>query len=201
MASKLYDCDWVKYAESFVFLTLTETFIDNDFDLSGVFHDFIKFVCPAVKLSYHGRRSGGLLVVVKKQLAKFAERISVDCDNVIVLKLSGALLGTEENCLFLSTYVPPCGSRFYESAESNCHIAEVEQCICELLERFGDVNLICNGDFNARTATYQVNQALAQNCGFQDDVTDTTVIWENSRISQDSNINDFGTRRMDRSFL
>ena len=97
--------------------------------------------------------------MVKKQLAKFIE--SVDCDNVVVLKLSGALLGTEEDCLFLSTYVPPCGSRFYESAESKCHIAEVEQCICELLERFGDVNLICNGDFNARTATYQVNQAFA----------------------------------------
>ena len=66
MASKLYDCDWVKYVELFDFVTLTETFIDNDFDLSGVFHDFIKFVCPAVKLSYHGRRSGGLLVMVKK---------------------------------------------------------------------------------------------------------------------------------------
>ena len=106
MASKLYDCDWVKYVELFDFVTLTETFIDNDFDLSGVFHDSIKFVCPAVKLSYHGRRSGGLLVMVKKQLAKFTERISVDCDNVIVLKLSGALLGTEEDCFCLRTCRP-----------------------------------------------------------------------------------------------
>ena len=73
-------------------------------------YNIIKFVCPAVKLSYHGRRSGSLLVMAKKQLAKFVERISVDCDNVIVLKLSGSLLGTEEDCLFLSTYVPPCGS-------------------------------------------------------------------------------------------
>jgi len=54
-------------------VTLTETFIDNDFDPSCVFHDFVKFVCLAVKLSYHGRRSGGLLVMVKKQLAKFLE--------------------------------------------------------------------------------------------------------------------------------
>ena len=96
MASKLYDCDWVKYVE--LFLTLTETFIDNDFDLSGVFHNFIKFVCPAVKLSYHGRRSGGLLVMVKKQLAKFTERISVDCDNVIVGPYS-ALKKTDCFCL------------------------------------------------------------------------------------------------------
>ena len=41
----------------------------------------------------------------------FIERISMDCDNVIVLKLSGALLGTEEDSV-LSTYVPPCSSRF-----------------------------------------------------------------------------------------
>ena len=121
----------------------------------------------------------------------------MNCDSVIVLKLSGALLGTEGDCLFWSTYVPPCGSRFYESAESNCLIAEAEQCICELLERFGDVKLICNGHFNARTATYQVNQAFAQNCGFEDDVTDTTVIWENSRISQDSNINDFDRKLLE----
>ena len=88
-------------------MTLTETFIDSDFDLSGVFHDFIKFVCPAVKLSYHGRRSGGLLVMVKKQLAKLTERISVDYDNVIVLKLSGALLGTEEDRFCLQATCRP----------------------------------------------------------------------------------------------
>ena len=59
------------------------------------------------------------------------------------------------------------------------------------------MNLICNGDFNARTATYQVNQAFAQNCGFENDVTDKKVIWENSRISQDSNINDFGRKLLE----
>ena len=75
VASKLYDCDWVKYVELFDFVTLTETFMDNDFDLSGVFHDFIKFVCPAVKLSYHGRRSGGLLVMEKKQLDSWKESV------------------------------------------------------------------------------------------------------------------------------
>ena len=56
------------------------------------------------------------------------------------------------------------------------------------------MNHICNGNFNARTATYQVNQAFAQNCEFEDDVTDTSVILENSRISQDSDINDFGRK-------
>ena len=57
IASKLSDCDWVKYVEQFNFVTLAETFGDNTFDMSVVvFCDYVKFVCPAVKLSYQGRR-------------------------------------------------------------------------------------------------------------------------------------------------
>ena len=106
VASKLYDCYWVKYVELFDFVTLTETFMDNDFDLSGVFHDFIKFVCPAV-MTVLSREAFWRFAGDGEETARFMERVSVDCDSVIVLKLSGALLGTEEDCLFLSTYVPP----------------------------------------------------------------------------------------------
>ena len=92
----------------------------------------------------------------------------MDCDSVIVLKLSGTLLGTEDR-LYLSTYVPPSGSRFHDSADSNGHIVEIERCLCDLLDKFGDINIICNGDFNARMANYQVNQAFVQN--YDSDVT------------------------------
>ena len=81
-------------------------------------------------------------MMVKKHTSKSVERISVQCDNVIVLMLSRTLLGT------------PSGSPFYDSADSNCHTAEVEKYICDLLEELGDVNIICIGDFNARTANY-----------------------------------------------
>ena len=47
------------------------------------------------------------MVMVKKHISKFVERISVQCDNVIVLKLSRTLFGTEDDSLYLSTYVPP----------------------------------------------------------------------------------------------
>ena len=80
IASKLSDCDWVKYVEQFNFVTLAETFADNTFDMSVVvvvFCDYVKFVCPAVKLSYQGRRSGGVIVMVKKHISKFVERIIV----------------------------------------------------------------------------------------------------------------------------
>ena len=41
IASKLSDCDWVKYIEQFDFVTLVETFVDNTFDMSGVFFSVI----------------------------------------------------------------------------------------------------------------------------------------------------------------
>ena len=38
-----------------------------------------------------------------------------------------------------------------------CHITDLDTCINELLEQDGDLNIICNGDVNARTANYQIN--------------------------------------------
>ena len=133
--------------------------------------------------------------MVKKHISKFVERISVQCDNMIVLKLSRTLFGTEDDCLYLSTYVPPSGSPFYDSADSNCHTAEVEKYICDLLEELGDVNIICNGDFNARTANYQVNRDFVQN--YENDMADKIEMLECSRISEDSQINDFGKRLLE----
>ena len=90
---------------------------------------------------------------------------------------------------------PPSGSPFYDSADSNCHMQEVEKCICDLLEEFGDVNIICNGDFNARTANYQVNQDFVKN--YENDVADKIEMLECSRISQDSQLNAFGKRLLE----
>ena len=45
IASKLSDCDWVKYVEQSDFVTLVETFVDNTFDMSVFFDDYVKFVC------------------------------------------------------------------------------------------------------------------------------------------------------------
>ena len=78
----------------------------------------------------------------------------MECDCVIVLKLSGTLLGTEEGCLYLLTNVPPSGGRFYDSADSNCHTVKVERRLCDLLDKFGDINIIRNDDSKARTANY-----------------------------------------------
>ena len=65
------DHDWLEYTKSFDFVALIETFVVEHFDLLSVFCNYAKFVCPALKISYNGRRSGGVIVLVKKNVSKF----------------------------------------------------------------------------------------------------------------------------------
>ena len=62
-------------------MTFTETFVDNNFEKSGTFYDYVKFVCPPVKLSYHGRCSGGLPFGEKHLIGKAVDRITVGSDS------------------------------------------------------------------------------------------------------------------------
>ena len=54
-------------------------------------------------------------------------------------------------------------------------------CVCDLLKEFGDANIICNGDFNARTANYQVNQDFVQN--YENYMADRDV-WVQSNLAR-----------------
>ena len=64
--------------------------------------------------------------------------------------------------MYIATYIPPPGSPFYDLSQTACHITEFDTCINELLEQDGDLHIICNGDFNARSANYRLTQNLAK---------------------------------------
>ena len=93
--------DWLEYIESFDFVALIETFVDEHFDLSSVLCNYVKFVCPALTISYHGRRSGGVIVLVKKNVSMFVEEIRLDVKNIIILKLSKERLGSEQEVMYI----------------------------------------------------------------------------------------------------
>ena len=111
--------------KKFDFITLVETFLDNHDDesvgLANIFPDHEIYSCPAIKLSAKGRRSGGVLVLVRESLSRFVKEITVPCDNLVVLLLSKSLSGEEHDTLFLSLYCQPIGSPFYHTHESDCH--------------------------------------------------------------------------------
>ena len=75
----------------FDFVCLLETFVE---DLkTNVFYNFIHFVSPAVKLSRAGRRSGGVLLLIKKALADYVQEVALGVENIITMKLSRRLFG------------------------------------------------------------------------------------------------------------
>ena len=66
--SKLDDSDFISYISSFDFICMVETFVDHF--QSSLFPEHTDFCSPALKLSDHGRRSGGFVTLIKKKKKK-----------------------------------------------------------------------------------------------------------------------------------
>ena len=122
----------MRYIQNFDIICLIETFIDATFDLLNQFGDYLKYITPAVKLSYMGRRSGGLLLLIRKQLEPFVERISLPYDHIVGAKLSKELIKSNGDVILIGAYVPPKGSPFYRKMDSNCHISVLENCLLDI---------------------------------------------------------------------
>ena len=103
---KLDNVAFVSYITSFDLVCLTVTYAASEFE-SNLFKDFCVFVAKAKKLSYHGRYSGGGIVRVRKDFVPFKERIYLDVDNIVVLKIKKVLLETDKDVMFISAYLPP----------------------------------------------------------------------------------------------
>ena len=105
IVSKLKDTSFVSFISCYDFVCLVETFVDTF--TSTLFPSFTSFVTPAKKLSHHGRRSGGVIVLVRNELMRIVKQIEVDYDNVIILEVSKELLGTDANVFVVNTYLNP----------------------------------------------------------------------------------------------
>ena len=186
------DTDFKGYVENFDIVCLSETFIDNTFDLTQHFPKHDKYISPALKLSIQGRKSGRVLVLVNKQLTDVVERIDIGLDHTVVLKMPKTLFNTPHDVIVLCTYVPQLGSPYYNNATYKSHIENIDTCILQLLEKYNDFHLILMGDFNARTANHQAyvddEQCYLSPFDLHQAQTDTDC----SRKSKDKQLNDFG---------
>ena len=79
-----------------------------------------------------GRRSGGLLLLIRKQLEPFVERITLPYDYIVGVKLSKELIKSNGDVILIGAYVPPKGSPFYRNMDSNCHISVLENCLLDI---------------------------------------------------------------------
>ena len=91
---------------AFCKLCLTETYVASEFE-SNLFKDLGVFVAKAKKLSYQERYSWDVIVLVRKDFAPFVERLYLDMDNIVVLRIKKVLLGTDKDVMFISANLPP----------------------------------------------------------------------------------------------
>ena len=184
LLSKLDDPEFIPYLQSFSFVCLTETFVEY-FDDFGRFSDFDIFVSPAQKLSHRGRRSGGVVCLLRTSHKRFVKPINCDCGNILVFRVCKELFHTVKDFLLFCVYVPPSGSPFYDDKDISDGITILEQCIIDMIEVHGDCSIMLMGDFNARTGF--ANACFS--CELQDVECDVV---EQTRTSRDRIVNTFG---------
>ena len=68
LTSRLSEPGFAEYVMLFDMYCMVETFTSENFDFTVYFDDFLSFHCPVEKLSHHDRRSGCVVVSVKKSL-------------------------------------------------------------------------------------------------------------------------------------
>jgi hypothetical protein len=187
--NKLLDKEWFNYIEQFDIVSLVETHLDINVDVVDLFTSFKIFYRPAIKLSTQGRRSGGVMVLVKKCLCDLVQEVDVNYCNIIVLKLDKELLVCDADVLYIAAYIPPTGSPFYALDDTYSYITELDSCVEDLFEKYGDLRMILCGDLNARIADIQIFHSALDT---EDETFDNSCIFVNERVSQDAELNAFG---------
>ena len=112
------------------------------------------------------------------------------------MKVFRQLTGGDRDMLYVSVYCQPSGSPWYRMNASDCVINDVMYCCVELLEKYGDCNVICCGDFNGRTVDLQANDTF-DFVHSLDDLLDDSELYISTRNSHDSELNDFGKRLLE----
>ena len=105
------------------------------FEFSIHFSDYAVFHSPAKKLSKHGRRSGGVAVLIHKTVMPLVTHIQCEHDNMIRFKLAKDAVGSDRDLLIISVYVPPYLSSYYRQTDTNCHIHCLEKFLLTLYQR------------------------------------------------------------------
>ena len=86
-------------------LCLNETFVSVDNYDYTAFDDFHVYVAKAVQITEGTRKSGGVLVFVKKHLSPFIKRIDVEYEHMVVLLLDKTLLNVDDNVIMICLYI------------------------------------------------------------------------------------------------
>ena len=131
LLTKLKDRELIQYISSFHFVCLVETFVD--YLEPSVFSSHTVFCKPAVKLTKQGRKSGGVLCLIKNELVPYVREIKCDRGHFLCFLLDKRLFGFNSDVVYMCAYVPPEHSPYYTAFDIDDGIS--------LLERLADAML------------------------------------------------------------
>ena len=189
MSARLSEPGFFTYVLQFDICCLLETFTPDNFDFDIYFDDYVSFHFPGKKLSVHGRRSGGVVVLVRKRLKTLVARIPVQYDNVVVFRVY-----SQKPMIVICAYIPPADSPYYGDRNTSCNIHVIEDVILKLQEQFPEATMLLCGDLNARLGDWQIHSDNSD----MDDVNECICDhFKFPRTSQDKMINLFGSALID----
>lgn len=190
LCARLGEPGFISYVCNFDIICLVETFVDTISFLNDVFTGYNCFCAPAHQIGL-GRKSGGVVVLIKKHLSVHFMHIDTQLPNIVCCKFSKKLLNTLSDVVIIFTYVHPQNSKWYQQAEINCDIITVDTCVSNMMQEYKDVHFIVCGDLNSRVG--DANPYLS-------DVEPDSRPWENNTIetgpqrqSEDKTPNQFGS--------
>ena len=181
LLSKLNTPEFVSYVASFDSVRLCETFVETL--RSSLFPEHTIFCCLALKLSTQGRRSSGVVVLIRTKLLPLVHQLDCKHDNMLLFAFDKECFGLLKDVLLMWVYVPPSGSPYCSVTGIDNGIGLLEACLAEV-QFSNHVHVLLCGDLNARTLNtpYEVNssfQLLDVHCH-----KDTDLLTRNSEESE-----------------
>ena len=134
--------EFSEFIKNFDILGTVETKLDSTDVISLQGYKFIN--CPRKQAVL--RRSGGIGVYIKSDIASFISQTESSSDYITWLKISKSLLNTEQDLIIGVCYVPPQSSKYFNHDD----FSTLEE---EIMSTCGNNDYVyLMGDFNAQTA-------------------------------------------------
>ena len=193
LSSKLTEMGFLEYIYSFDVCCLMETFTSSDFDTGICFNDFIVLHSPGSKLSLRGRRSGGVMILVKKSDGICVTRLDTNSDMILALRLSAPYF---QETIIVCLYVPPFDSPYYKGKDLSSTITVLDDLVLNYQERYPQAAIVICGDMNARIGSWDLH---TESCDWFEDTdnNEPTCVCTNfisPRASKDKQVNTFGSQ-------
>ena len=186
LLTKLKDRELIQYISSFHFVCLVETFVD--YLEPSVFSSHTVFCKPAVKFTKQGRKSGGVLCLIKNELVPYVREIKCDRGHFLCFLLDKRLFGFNRDVVYMCAYVPPENSPYYTAFDVDDGISLLEESLADEMLSLDDVYILLCGDLNSRTANeFPISQS-------GNDVFTRPVEETPTRCSEDTVLNSFGKK-------